>query len=123
MRLNHVHLRTENPDQLIEFYTTFFGLEILDRNDVEIYLGNRGGTWLTIGRQQIGDGRLPDWFHFGFCLSSKDEVRELYERMKARQLSFPRELTSFEGEGLTFYVLDPESNKIEVSWIRAHQGS
>lgn len=42
--------------------------------------------------------------------------------MKAHQLPFPRELTAFGEEGLTFYVLDPEENKIEVSWIRAHQG-
>lgn len=87
-----------------------------------IYLGTQKGSWLTIAQSRKEDLPLPAWFHFGFCLSSKEEVRNLFEKMKQDSLKFPRELTAFGDEALTYYVLDPAGNKIEVRWIRDHQG-
>jgi catechol-2,3-dioxygenase len=122
VQLNHVHLKSKDPDKLCEFYKKYFNLNILARNDVEIYIGTHKGTWLTISQSSKDDLPLPPWFHFGFCVSSKEEVRNLFEKMKQDALKFPRELTEFGEEGLTYYVLDSDDNKIEVSWIKDQQG-
>ena len=123
MQLNHIHLKARNVDSLASFYQKYFGMKILDQNKIEIYLGTINGSWLTISTANNEDLPLPSWFHFGFCLSTKDEVRNLYSIMKEDRLTFPRELTEFGAEGLTFYVLDPEGNRVEISWIKAHQVS
>jgi len=122
MQLNHVHLKSKNPDKLCEFYKKYFNLSILAKNDIEIYIGTHKGSWLTIAQSSKEDLPLPPWFHFGFCLSSKEEVTNLFEKMKHDSLKFPRELTAFGEEALTYYVLDPDGNIIEVSWIKDHQG-
>jgi catechol-2,3-dioxygenase len=78
MQLNHIHLKSKNPEKLCEFYKKYFNLNILARNEIEIYIGSQRGSWLTISQSNQEDLPLPAWFHFGFCLSSKVEVKNLF---------------------------------------------
>ncbi len=117
MALNHVHLKVQNVEAVRAFYEAFFGFRLIERGSTEVYLGDAAGSWLTLSSANGTDVPLPEWFHFGFCYDTAKEVEVLYDRLKNANSVFPRELTRFAQDVVTFYVLDPSGNRIEVSWI------
>lgn len=59
---------------------------------------------------------LPDWYHLGFCLDSEAEVFQIYEKMKAGGVNIVRDMLAERGFYASFFVKDPDGNKLEISW-------
>lgn len=115
MSLNHIHLGTKNLELIQSFYENYFGFtKKFDHGD-GVFLVDRANFLLAI--DPVEDlPKLPDWYHLGFCFEDAEKVLGLYEKMKTAGENIVRDLKQEEGLYASFYVKDPDGNKIEVSW-------
>lgn len=119
MKLNHLHLKANNLEETRKFYERYFGFrKAFDCHDDAAFLIDDGGFLLAIFEYGNDQPRhsFPSWFHFGFCLTKEDEVRDLYSRMRADTVPFARSLKEYEDGTVNFYCLDPAGHKVEVSF-------
>jgi catechol 2,3-dioxygenase-like lactoylglutathione lyase family enzyme len=118
MKLNHLHIKAHNLDEIRRFYEEFFGFKKAFDHEGAAFLIDESGFLLAIFEYGPGDPvhRFPDWFHFGFCLSDETRVRELYTEMRAKNVEFARPLKEYDDGTVNFYCLDPAGHKVEVSW-------
>jgi catechol 2,3-dioxygenase-like lactoylglutathione lyase family enzyme len=118
MRLNHLHLKTPDLKKTQSFYERYFGFTTQEKMDGFWFFIDESGFLLAIEETKPGEPatELPKWFHFGFCLDNPEKVTKLFERMKADNVPFARELTGEDGEWLNFNCFDPSGHKVEVSW-------
>ena len=122
MKLNHIHLKAKDVKTTRRFYEEYFDFRFaFQENESLQFLVDEQGCLVAIGQHKADEPAtaLPEWFHFGFCLDDPSEVVRLYERMKKNGVSFDRELSGKEGEWTNFYCLDPDGNKVEVSWDKS----
>lgn len=118
MKLNHLHIKAQNLDETRRFYETYFGFKKAFDHEGAAFLIDQGGFLLAIFQYEPGQSvhKYPSWFHFGFCLTREDQVRELYAQMRAADVEFERPLKEYEDGTVNFYCLDPAGHKVEVSW-------
>lgn len=117
MTLNHVHLGTKNLAAIQKFYETYFGFSLKFAHGSGVFLSNASGFLIAI--DPVPElPKFPEWYHLGFCLETSEEVFAIYEKVKSGQANIVREMLSEEGEFASFFVKDPDGNKIEVSWHR-----
>ncbi len=115
MTLNHVHFGTKNLAAIQKFYETYFGFTKKFDHGSGVFLSDKKGFLIAI--DPVAElPRLPDWYHLGFCLDSAEQVMSIYEEMKKGQENIVREIVALDNEYASFYVKDPDGNKIEVSW-------
>lgn len=115
MTLNHIHLGTTNMPASRKFYENYFGFYKKFDHDDGIFLENKEGFLLAIDPvSEVPE--LPSWYHLGFCLDSEDKVFKIYEQMKSNKEAIARDMLSSKNEFASFFVRDPDGNKIEISW-------
>jgi catechol 2,3-dioxygenase-like lactoylglutathione lyase family enzyme len=115
MTLNHVHLGTTNIESFIEFYSRYFGFTKMSEHEKGAFLTNRMGFLIAV--DPVNElPQLPEWYHLGFCLGSESEVFAMHKKMEEGKANIVRELRAEAGSYASFFVLDPDGNKLEVSW-------
>lgn len=113
--MNHVHIGTKDLEQSIHFYTSFFNFKKKFDHGEGIFLEDDKGFLLAIDPvDEIP--LLPSWFHFGFCVSNKNTVKDIYESMSKQGVHFTKPYQEFGEDAAAFYALDPDGYQIEVSW-------
>jgi catechol 2,3-dioxygenase-like lactoylglutathione lyase family enzyme len=115
MTLNHVHLGTQNLEAFIDFYRQYFGFEKKFDRGNGAFLTNQTGFLIAVDPVEELP-ILPSWYHLGFCLDAEAEVLAVYEKMKIGEANIVRDMRTEKGEFASFFVKDPDGNKIEVSW-------
>ena len=115
MTLNHVHMGTKDLEIFQEFYKRYFGFEKKFDHGAGAFLTNDAGFLIAVDPVEALPV-LPDWYHLGFCLQSSDEVFAIYEKMKADGANIVREMRAEKGDFASFFVKDPDGNKLEISW-------
>lgn len=115
MNLNHVHFGTKNLATSVEFYRHYFGFEKKFEEGGTAFLANPAGFLIAVDEMKEVP-ELPEWYHLGFCLNSADEVLAMHQKMKAGNANIVRDLLQKEGAYASFFVKDPDGNKLEVSW-------
>jgi catechol-2,3-dioxygenase len=113
--MNHIHLGAKNLENTKHFYEKYFGFRKKFDHGEGVFLVNNEGFLLAIDPVKELP-KLPEWYHLGFCLKSEKEVLELYAAMKDHREEIVRDLVVSQGEFASFYVKDPDSNKLEVCW-------
>ena len=100
-----------------KFYEDFFGFTLLFEHEPGVFLQDDDGFQLALDPLE-GDEKVefPSWYHFGFCLNSMIEVKELYEKMKAAGVQFCSEYREFGADAANFYCWAPGPYKMEVTW-------
>ncbi len=81
----------------------------------ERFLGNDDGFLLAISSVD-SPADPPKWLHFGFCVSSAEEVQRRYEEMTTDGVEIAEEFFAIPGKFVAFYVRDPGGHKVEMSW-------
>jgi catechol 2,3-dioxygenase-like lactoylglutathione lyase family enzyme len=115
MTLNHVHLGTKDLKKSVEFYSSVFGFEKKFDHGDGIFLVNKAGFLIAI--DPVDElPKLPCWYHLGFCLGSEAEARAMYAKCKSANVNIVRDMLQKENQYASFYILDPDGNKIEISW-------
>lgn len=113
--MNHVHIGTNNLGKSKEFYEFFFGFKKKFDHGEGVFLEDEKGFLIAI--YPVNETpNFPSWFHLGFCLDSKTEVKAIYDKMVLQQVKFDKDYQEFGEDAAAFYVFDPDGYKIEVSW-------
>jgi catechol 2,3-dioxygenase-like lactoylglutathione lyase family enzyme len=115
MNLNHVHLGTKNLDNSVGFYQNLFGFRKKFDHPPGIFLENEFGFLLAIDPVEELPN-FPSWYHLGFCVSSEQAALAMYQKCKSANVKIVRELMHQENEFVSFFILDPDGYKLEVSW-------
>ena len=113
MDLNHLHLHVRHLDRSQRFYKSYFRFRKRVRHGDILFLRNTSGFDLALAPDQRPVS-FPDWFHFGFRLSSTRAVRKLYNRMSSEgvKVSDIEEHADY----VTFRCMDPDGYSVEVYW-------
>ncbi|MBK9324314.1 MAG: VOC family protein [Bdellovibrionaceae bacterium] len=115
MNLNHVHIGTKDLKKSIDFYCLLFGFKTKFNHDPGVFLSNDAGFLIAIDPvDEIL--KFPAWFHLGFCLNSEAEVQSIYQKAKELKVKIARDLMTEKDQFASFFILDPDGYKIEVSW-------
>jgi catechol 2,3-dioxygenase-like lactoylglutathione lyase family enzyme len=115
MNLNHVHLGTKDLEVFLNFYERFFGFKKKFDHGKGAFLYNSSNFLIAVDPVETLP-TFPEWYHLGFCLDSENEVLDIYEKMKLEGVNIVRELLAEKGEFASFYLIDPDGNKLEISW-------
>lgn len=116
MTINHLHIGTKNLARSVDFYTEHFGFKKKFDHPPGIFLECSEGKFLLAIDPVETLPELPNWYHYGFCLDSENQVLEIYNKMKAKDAHIVRSLMHEENQFASFFVNDPDGNRIEVSW-------
>jgi len=119
MKLNHLHINVPNVKKAQDFYQNFFNFKVEFEHGDGVFLKDDVGFLLAIDPLQDNEAvDFPKWFHFGFCLESAKEVKDLYEKMKEDGVEFTRDYKEFGKDAANFYCRAPGSYNLEVTWNR-----
>ena len=115
MTLNHVHLGTKDLSRICRFYESYFGFTKKFDHGSGVFLTDAKGFLIAI--DPVAElPQLPEWYHLGFCLDSAEQVFSIYEKMKSSRENIVRDMRAEDGEFASFFVKDPDGNKLEISW-------
>ena len=111
MGLNHVALTVRDRDVSAAFYGEHFGL--LDRvhEDEHLLILSGPGSLLALS-QGTPPSELPRTNHFGFQLSTGDEVRAA--RARLHQAGVPETEWQDDGRFVRVQVSDPDGYRVEL---------
>ncbi len=116
MTLNHLHIGSTNLEKSQNFYKTFFGFKKkFSHGDKGVFLEDDKGFLMAIDEYDIVEP-FPSWFHIGYCLDSKEQVKNIYDNMLKNDIKILKDYEEYGDEAAAFYAYDPDGNKIEVSW-------
>jgi lactoylglutathione lyase len=115
MVLNHLNLTVPDVRQTREFFETYFGFRsVLARdNGTLAVLTDESGFILSLNNfDKATEVEYPGAFHIGFMQKNRQQVDEMYERLKSAGLAAepPKE---FHG-AWTFYFRSPGGFLVEV---------
>jgi catechol 2,3-dioxygenase-like lactoylglutathione lyase family enzyme len=116
MTINHLHIGTKDLNKSVDFYVRHFGFKKKFDHAPGIFLECKEGKFLLAIDPVERLPEMPKWFHYGFCLSSEDQVLKMHEKMKSEGAEVVRELMHEKDGFASFFVNDPDGNRIEVSW-------
>jgi catechol 2,3-dioxygenase-like lactoylglutathione lyase family enzyme len=115
MTLNHLHIGTKNLENSVQFYSALFGFKKKFDHPPGIFLEDGAGFLLAI--DPVDElPNLPSWYHLGFCLQSEQEALGMYAKCKSLDVKIVRDLMHEKNQFASFFVVDPDGNKLEISW-------
>ena len=83
MNLNHINLTVTEVTEAANFLEKYFGLHNLGGNNGFMGLSDDNGLILTLMKTRRTEADLyPETFHIGFGQESKEQVNQLYQRLK-----------------------------------------
>ncbi len=123
--LDHVMLRTNRPDAMLEFYLGFgcttarevpdlglcqlhAGSSVIDLIDVAGFLGQMGGA------APGPEARNMDHFALAIEPFALDTLHEHFDSIGVDYIDPPVELFGAEGIGPAIYIKDPDGNTVEL---------
>ena len=115
MTINHVHFGTKNLAEIQRFYAQYFSFKKKFDHGDGVFLQDERGFLIAIDPVDELPS-FPAWYHLGFCLPNEAQVFEIYEAMKKNGENIVREMQGSRGQFASFFVKDPDGNKLEVSW-------
>jgi catechol-2,3-dioxygenase len=115
MTLNHVHLGTKDLKKTVEFYSAVFGFKKKFDHGSGVFIENDAGFLIAIDPVEELP-KFPSWYHLGFCLGSEQEALDMYKKCKSLNAGIVRELMHEKNKFASFFITDPNGNKLEVSW-------
>ena len=107
-RIRHLAIVTANQERLVKFYTTAFGMKVVESTGPGVYLSD-GYLNLTITQKR--PGFQEGLYHFGFEIENVDALRSVFKDLGAAS-----ELEERGPErGAEFRIHDPDGNLIDLS--------
>ncbi|HEV2677669.1 MAG TPA: VOC family protein [Aliidongia sp.] len=123
MRLNHLDLHVPDVAATRDFLATYFGFRTIETRGADglAILHDDAGLELVISRPIAKFGGADQaalgvvTYHIGFMVATKQEVDELYERLKQAGAEIHHAPRAMRG-GWLFYCLAPGRILIEIGW-------
>ncbi|MBV8276766.1 MAG: VOC family protein [Verrucomicrobia bacterium] len=115
MRLNHVDLQVSDIPAAARFFETLFGLrKVYQRKGQIALLEDEAG--FCFGLSNLHNSPAPVYppdFHVGFILETADQVRSIYERVRAAGVAIKFDLQEA-GTNFAFQCVGPDNIPVEV---------
>ena len=115
MKLNHIDLQVSDIPAAARFFETLFGLRKVYQREGQIaLLEDEAG--LCFGLSNLHNSRAPVYppdFHVGFILEKPDQVRSIYERVRAAGVAIKFDLQEA-GPNFVFQCVGPDNIPVEV---------
>jgi catechol 2,3-dioxygenase-like lactoylglutathione lyase family enzyme len=114
-RIRHLAILTENVERLVKFYTTAFGLKVVEGIGTATYLsdGHINLAIIPIGpeRKVEGEKLKEGLYHFGFEVEDIDALKPVCKELGA-STDIDKRPPNREAE---YRVHDPDGNPVDVS--------
>lgn len=126
--INHIHIKTDDPDKVAEWYVEAFGFEIISRRvrdfspklmDYFIVTQSENGTRVNISGARanetlpkIGSGVHEGLEHFGITVPDIEKELERLKGLGAKVLEEP--LVTPEGAMLAFIETPYDKSRVEI---------
>ena len=120
MKLNHLNLCTDNVAALADFFTRFFGFELVAMRGKQAFAILRGDDGFALNLMlpvKGGAADYPNGFHAGFLVGGADQVVAKHGELTAAGMA-PGEVQQLRRGGIAttiFYCNAPGGILIEVS--------
>ncbi len=121
MKLNHLNLCTDDVPALANFFTQFFGFELLAMRGKDAFAILRGSDGFALNLMRNGKDtgavEYPGGFHVGFLVGTADDVLTKHRQLHEAHLD-PGELQKLTRGGTPttiFYCRAPGGVLVEVS--------
>jgi catechol 2,3-dioxygenase-like lactoylglutathione lyase family enzyme len=112
-QIRHIALLTEDPERLLRFYQTVFGMKEVGRSPGAIYLSDGHTNLSLITKMEIPDHQRPaGLYHFGFHIDSLEAV---CEKLRAAGVSDAAPPRPRDGRYAEYRVKDPDGNLIDLA--------
>jgi catechol 2,3-dioxygenase len=117
-KFHHVNLKTTRLDEMIDFYSTLVGAEVIHRYDMGAWLSNDAANHriALLAFPNFVDDPERDartgMHHSAFEYDSFAELNESYLRLKAEGIE--PALCLDHGMTLSYYYADPDGNFVEM---------
>lgn len=84
MKLNHINLIVTNVAEATTFFETYFNFECTDikGDNVIAVLNGTDSFTLVLMAGKEGNSTFPNGFHIGFLLDTKEQVEEVYKKLR-----------------------------------------
>ncbi|OZC81235.1 hypothetical protein CH272_11165 [Rhodococcus sp. 05-340-1] len=113
-RLGHVGLFVSDPEIMMEFYSTFLGMTVTDRDERRVFLSSRPSEEHHEILLAKNLERHTDPQQLSFVVDSLADLRAFYAQIVERKYDIDH--ISNHGNALGCYFRDPEGNRVEVYW-------
>ena len=115
--LDHVVLRTENPEALVAFYQRLFACEVERTVGDFLWQLRIGDSLLDVIKGERTGANLD---HFCLRVANYDEAQILsYLESVGVEASSAGEIYGAQGFGPSIYFVDPEGNRVELKRANA----
>ena len=119
---NHLHLRSEDPDNAAKFYVDNFGAEIVSTrplaNTVSHQLELNGQPLLTVSGEAEGENAVPGSTHPRFGLDhfgfETDDIQGAFERFAANGANIICEPWTMPSGSQVMFVEAPDKVSLEI---------
>jgi len=115
MRLTHVNVQVTDVAAARSFFETYFGLRCRYQRhqQIAVFDDDSGFEFAVSNLFNSPSPAYPPDFHLGLILERPNEVRDIYERLKAAGVAMKLE-PGVQGPAFVFQRLGPDSIPIEV---------
>lgn len=111
--LNHISLSVENLEVSLAFYTALLGVREYFRDENSIQVLGPGRHDVLVFERRPDHGVVAGINHFGFRLTSPDDIGEAIETAKSAGGTVLRHGEHCPGEPFV-YLADPDGYEIEI---------
>jgi len=120
--IRHIALRVQDLQRSREFYENFLGMQADWEPDAEnVYLTTGGQDNLAL--HQVVQTKVPDQLesldHFGFVVSTKQEVDEFYQKALSLSLPIVKAPKDHRDGARSFYLKDPDGVVVQIICLKA----
>ncbi len=114
--LGHVGLFVQNPATMIDFYSSFLGMQVTDRGDGDwiVFLSARPAEEHHELALMRSPDRKSEVQQISFTVGSLSDLRRFWQQIKER--GYPVDRVVNHGIAFGCYFRDPEGNRVEVYW-------
>jgi catechol 2,3-dioxygenase-like lactoylglutathione lyase family enzyme len=107
-RIRHLAIVTENRERLVQFYTTAFGMKVIEGVGPAIYLSD---GYINLAIIQKRPHYKEGLYHFGIEVENIDDLKPLCKELGAAS-EIQKRPPNREAE---YRVADPDGNLIDLS--------
>ena len=107
-------LNIKDVADAVNFYQRVFGMRVVWQPDADNAYLSSGCDNLALHRGPAGDRSAQSLDHFGFIVSTIDELEEGYQWAREHRLDILRPLRRHRDGSVSYYIRDPDGNVIQM---------
>ena len=102
LKMNHLHLKTRNPDETAQFYVDTLGAKIVSKNDRGGYRLDLHGLMLNVS-DFLQEQKRSQKYGMEHLAIDTDELDSVIEKLKARGIHILEQTTVSGGRRVCFF--------------------